>query len=366
MPVSVVVGGQYGSEGKGKVALELIRQDPSITIVVRPGGTNSGHTGYTREGRRIVLRQLPAAAIDRVAKVVLPAGSYIDIQQLLREIAELRLAPHQIAIDPRAQIIRPEHVEWERQAGLTNSIGSTGSGTGGAVISRLARYSPQLPKALPAAEVEALQPYVADTRTILQTALQNGERVLIEGTQGFGLSPIHGDDWPKATSRDTTAAGLLSEVGLSPLHVDRVILVIRCHPIRVAGDSGPLPNETSWAAIAKEAGIEGDLSEFTSVTKRLRRVGNFDADVVSKAIAANAPTEIVLNHVDYIDVTVKGSGELSGRAEEFVRGVERRIGRQIEWVGTDEKSIFPRLSWSDRDAAFGSGFARSAARGLAD
>jgi adenylosuccinate synthase len=89
MPVSVVVGGQYGSEGKGKVALELVRRDPSITTAVRPGGTNSGHTAFTNGGRRIVLRQLPAAAIDGNLIVVLPSVSYIDIDMLNKEIDEI-------------------------------------------------------------------------------------------------------------------------------------------------------------------------------------------------------------------------------------------------------------------------------------
>lgn len=339
MPVSVVVGGQFGSEGKGKVALELVRRDPATSIVVRPGGTNSGHTAYAKDGRRFVLRQLPAASIDGNVMIVLPAGAYIDVGLLFHEIALVGLSPAQIAIDPRAQIIREEHIQWEQEAQLVDSIGSTGSGTGAAVISRYARCAVSLPHATQAGEVAELLPYVRDVSPILDRALQEGQRVVIEGTQGFGLSPIHGDAWPKCTSRDSTAAAFLSEAGISPLHVDEIVLVLRCHPIRVAGDSGPLAGETSWEHIAAEAGVVGDVREFTSVTHKLRRVGVFDSEMVRKAMLANAPTAVVLNHLDYIDGTIAGCATLSSKALDFVRDVEVRLGRSIDFVGTDGRTM---------------------------
>ncbi|HZF95036.1 MAG TPA: adenylosuccinate synthetase [Allosphingosinicella sp.] len=354
MPVSVVVGGQYGSEGKGKVALELRRRSPAATIVIRPGGTNSGHTGYRHNGTRFVLRQLPAAAIDGGVKVVLPAGSYIDVQLLREEISELGYSHGDVIIDPRAQLIRPEHAEWERQSGLAASIGSTTSGTGAAVMARLARFAPAVPIGVPAGEVEELQPYIADTVPILRAALNRGERIIIEGTQGFGLSPVHGDAWPKATSRDTTAASFVAEAGLSPLDVDQIVLVLRAFPIRVAGDSGPLSGETSWSAIAAAAGASTDFSEFTSVTKRLRRVGTFDSTIVKRAIDANRPTDIVLNHVDHIDASVHGRRDLSSAAIDFISLVERDIEARINWIGTDETSIFARHEIGGLSARFAS------------
>lgn len=331
MPVSIIVGGQYGSEGKGKVALELVRRDRSVTTVVRPGGTNSGHTGYTREGRRVVLRQLPAAAIDAGVQVVLPAGSYIDVGILLREMAEIRLPPHQLIIDPRAHIIRQEHIQWETAAGLLDNIGSTGSGTGAAVLSRIGRCSPTLPHATLASEVSQLLPFISDTVPVLESALKRGDRILIEGTQGFGLSPVHGDAWPKCTSRDTTAATFLAESGLGPLHVDQVVLVIRSHPIRVAGDSGPLLDETTWEFIAAHAEAPADISELTSVTQRLRRVGFFDPEIVRRAIVVNSPTDIVLNHIDHVDWNARAG--LTARARKFVETVEKEIGQSVTYLG---------------------------------
>lgn len=335
MPVSIVVGGQYGSEGKGKVALELARQDPSITTVVRPGGTNSGHTGYSRSGQRHVLRQLPAAAIDRNVRVVFPAGSYIDTDLLLKEIVEIGLSESQVVIDPRAHIIRPEHIAWEADADLVGSIGSTMSGTGAAVLSRVARFAPQHPRAMMASEVSELARYVKRVDRLLTDCLKGQERILVEGTQGFGLSVLHSESWPKCTSRDTTAAGFLSEVGLSPLHVDRIYLVLRCHPIRVAGDSGPLTHETNWHDIAISAGACENLTELTSVTKKVRRVGCFDAGVVRRAMKANSPTAVVLNHLDYIDWECRDN-LITDKAKSFVEGVQKIIGRRIDYVGTNE------------------------------
>jgi adenylosuccinate synthase len=338
MPVSVVVGGQYGSEGKGKVALELVRRDPSTTIVVRPGGTNSGHTAYAKDGRRVVLRQLPAGAIDGNVKVVLPAGSYIDVGLLQREIVAVGLAASQIMIDPRAHIVSEEHLQWEHEAGLVDSIGSTGSGTGAAVLSRIARFAPGLPAATLAGEVPELLPFVQDTAAVLTSALISGERVVVEGTQGFGLSPIHGESWPKCTSRDTTAAAFLSETGIGPRHVDQIVLVIRCHPIRVAGDSGPLVDETTWDRIAEIAGAPSGVEEFTSVTRKLRRVGHFSPEIVRRAIAANSPTEIALNHLDYVDWNCR-TGRITATALQFVRAVEVSIEHRISMVGTNEFSL---------------------------
>ena len=139
MPVSVVVGGQFGSEGKGKTALEIVRCDPTVAAAIRVGGTNSGHTAIGNNGRRYALRQLPAAAVDRSVKVILPLGSYIDISIFLEEVRRLGLGPDQVAVSPMARIITDEHKSWERQADLGRAIGSTQSGTGAAVMAMTAR-----------------------------------------------------------------------------------------------------------------------------------------------------------------------------------------------------------------------------------
>jgi len=339
MPLSVVVGGQYGSEGKGKTALHIVRSDPSTAAVIRVGGSNSGHTGVARDGRSYALRQLPAGAIDSRVKVIFPAGAYIDVDILLSEIERLDYPRACIAINPLAHVITTEHKAWEAKVHLANSIGSTQSGTGAAVLSRIARGVGDLPTAVRAEDLATLAPFITDTTALARDLLTQGRRIVVEGTQGFGLSVIHAEAWPKATSRDTTAAGFIAEAGLSPLDVDDVTLVIRCHPIRVAGrQSGPLPNETSWVEIADAAGIDRDLTELTTVTRAQRRVGHFDAEIVRQAIAANRPTRIVLNHLDYIAPgTTGGAIDALGRA--FVDKIANQIGQRVDWVGTSPADL---------------------------
>jgi len=343
MPISIVVGGQFGSEGKGKVALEIVRRSPGPVAVARVGGPNSGHTAYDRKKSKWALRQMPAACIDRNVDVVFPAGSYLDVGLLLSEIEALHYAQHRVFVSPYANVIRAEHKEWERHAGLTDSIGSTGSGVGAAVLAAVARQASNFPlQAMFAHEHADLQPYISDTSETLDRWLTEGRRVVVEGSQGFGLSLLDGGFWPKATSRSTTAAAALAEAGLSPRYVDDVTMVVRAYPIRVAGDSGPMHGETTWEEIAKRSGRTlADVREFTTVTGRLRRVGNFDAELVKRAIRANAPHRLVLNHLDYVGPEYSLNNG-NGKVGRFLRQIEAQIGRQIEWVGFSPNGIIDR------------------------
>ena len=163
----------------------------------------------------------------------------------------------------------------------------------------------------------------------------------MEGTQGFGLSLLEGGYWPKATSRSTTAAGALAEAGLSPIDVDDVTMVIRSFPIRVAGDSGPLVDETTWEAIAEKAKRDDDLREYTTVTQRLRRVGHFDPVLVRRALAVNRPTRLVLNHLDYVG-SRKDLEYTQSKVGSFVRSVERSIDRDVDWFGFSGMGVIER------------------------
>jgi adenylosuccinate synthase len=350
MPVSIVVGGQFGSEGKGKVALEIVRRDRTTAAVIRVGGTNSGHTAIGADRETYSLRQLPAAAVDRSVQVVLPAGSYIDLAVFKDELRRLRLEPDRVSISRMARIITDEHRRWEQSAELGRAIGSTQSGTGAAVMAMTARGAVGLPlHSVQADEVPELEPFLKDTTSTLRSLLSAGRRIVIEGTQGFGLSLLQGGYWPKATSRDTSAAGFLAEAGLSPRDVDDVTMVIRCHPIRVAGDSGPLPEETSWESIAVQAGLPLDYREYTTVTGKVRRVGHFDPDLVRRAIAANHPSRVVLNHLDYVDPRVRAVG-VTPKAREFVEKIERDIERRVDWLGTGPASIIDNRQGVERAA----------------
>ena len=151
---------------------------------------------------------------------------------------------------------------------------------------------------------------------------------------------LHSSHYPFATSRDTTAAGFVSEAGLSPLDVDDIIVVLRAFPIRVAGNSGPLRSELSWDDVTRESGSGVPLAEYTSVTKVLRRVGRFDAELVRQALLYNAPTRIVLNHLDYIDAACIAHGGLTASAVAFLRSVEAEIGAEIQYVGYDRQQLY--------------------------
>lgn len=334
MPVTVIIGGQFGSEGKGKVA-HYLAQEQNASMAVRVGGSNSGHTVIDKSGNSVVFRQLPTASIIPNIKCIISAGSYIEPSLLLSEIEFTGLSSGQLFIDPNAMIISENEQIEERNSLLRTSIGSTLSGTGAAVRKRIERTT----HVRLAKDEESLQPYIRPVISIMRQELNKGGRIIIEGTQGYGLSLLHSDHYPYVTSRDTTAAAFVSEAGLSPLDVDDVVLVIRSFPIRVAGNSGFIPNEIDWETVSSESGSSSSLSEYTSVTKNLRRVARFDENVVCQAIIANRPTKIILNHVDYIDASRSNSDFLSDKINTFIRQVERTIDAPIDYIGFSPSSL---------------------------
>lgn len=328
MPVTVVVGGQFGSEGKGKVAHFLAR-DKHARYAVRVGGSNSGHTVVGTNGESIIFRHLPTACLLAEVISVIPAGNYLNSSILLSEIEKARLTPERLAIDPHAWVIHESDKHSEKADGLQRSIGSTESGTGAAVIRRISRCA----AGSFARDLRELSPYLRDTAELLNDGLQRRERVLVEGTQGFGLSLLHSGSYPYCTSRDTTAASFVSEAGLSPIDVDEVVLVLRTFPIRVSGNSGLLPNEIDWATVAAESGNAPTLVEHTSATNRIRRVARFDAGLVRRAIIHNKPTLVALNHLDYVDAKCRAERRLTQRALDAVRKIEVEIGSPISLLG---------------------------------
>jgi len=332
MGVSIVVGGQFGSEGKGKVAWWFAKEN-HVSSVVRVGGTNSGHTVIDADGKPVIFRTLPTAAIDREVNCILPAGSYIDMDILFREIQMAGISPEKVKIHPNAAVITEEQKQMEKDAGLRDRIGSTGSGTGAAVSMRAIRDD----RFVCAKDVGELNQFVCDVDEFLRQEISCGHEVLIEGTQGYGLSNLRSPYYPKVTSRDTTAAGFLSEAGLSPFDVTHIIMVIRTFPIRVAGRSGTLPNELTWDEVTALAKKEAPIREYTSVTNCLRRVGQFDPDIVLQAIRANRPDQIVLNHLDYIP---GADGMVTQERFAFIDSVQKQINAKINYVGMDRKALY--------------------------
>jgi len=338
MPVTVVVGGQFGSEGKGKVAY-LLAKEMGATAAVRVGGPNSGHTVVTPDGESLVLRQLPTAAILPDTVCVLAAGSYVIPDLLLQEVEETSVTADRLIIDPHAVVITDADLRTEKTGLLRRDIGSTESGTGAAVIKRISRgFNVDL-----AENDKKLNRFVRPVSPFLRELIARNDRIVVEGTQGFGLSVLHSNYFPYVTSRDTTAAGFVCEAGLSPFDVDDIVLVLRAFPIRVGGNSGTLPNETTWDSVTRESDSETPIVEYTSVTKRVRRVARFDSEIVLRAITVNQPTRIVLNHIDYVDATCRRSDSLTERAERFIAQVEADINARVDFFGCGPATIQPRL-----------------------
>jgi adenylosuccinate synthase len=195
-------------------------------------------------------------------------------------------------------------------------------------------------------EVTWLADLITDVSEEANIALDHGKRVLVEGTQGFGLSLYHSNSYPKATSRDTTAAAFLSEVGLSPRLVTEIVLVFRTFPIRVAGaQAGPLKDEITWAILQQESGCPHPLQEMTTVSRKVRRVGRFDWELARKSAAANRPTRIAVNGLDYISFEnerVESYPLLTSSAREFIGDLETELAVPISFCGTSPSVIIQR------------------------
>jgi adenylosuccinate synthase len=321
MSLWVIVGGQYGSEGKGKVSAFIAKQE-NIDICVRCGGPNSGHSFVDEHGKTIVLRQLPTGFVNRRTRLLIPAGALIDPVVLKQEIDFLSLPAERIGIDRKCFIIEAKDREQEQSLGLRERLSSTLCGVGAAQSRRVMRGEDARLARDISHEYPWMKKYLTDVSDEVNTKLDHDGKVLIEGTQGFGLSLYHSDNYPKTTSRDTTAAGFLSEVGVSPRLVTEIVVVFRTFPIRVSGDqAGPLVEEIDWNQLRKESGYPFPIEERTSVTNKPRRVGRFDWDLASKAVAINRPTEIAINGLDYLNFNNRGAHKwhnLTPEAKKFL------------------------------------------------
>lgn len=298
------------------------------------------------------FHQLPSGTrINRHARLLIGPGATVSVPTLLREIQECRVSADRLRIDPQTAIIEPGDIEYET-ANL-REIGSTAQGGGYAAARRLMRGG--LREGAPvrvARDVPELAPYIGATIDLLEDAYREGQRVFVEGTQGTGLSLYHGI-FPYVTSRDTTVSGTLAECGIPPKRVRRVIMVVRSYSIRVAGTSGPLPQEITWDVVARRAGLDPDelkRREVTTTTKRDRRVGEFDWEQYRKACTLNAPTDIALAFADYIDAKNRDARrfeQLSPETIRFVEELENVGAASVSLITTrfHERSIIDRRAW---------------------
>lgn len=347
--VDVLVGGQFGSEGKGQIAAYIAKE---YDYLVRVGGPNAGHTVY-EEPDSYTFHQLPSGTRSSRAKLILGPGALINLEVLFREIIDCSVTSKRLFIDPQAAIIEISDMQSEKK--LRARISSTAQGVGAAAARRIQERWTGSSVRL-ARDIAVLQRFVKPTVESLSDAYRQGAMILVEGTQGTSLSLLHGS-YPYVTSRDTTAAGCLSEAGIAPSAVRRVILVCRTYPIRVCdptnGTSGPMSDEISLEQLSARCGIplhELQKTEITSTTKRPRRIAEFDWNQLTRSIALNMPTDIALTFVDYLSVKNRGMAfrNLEPRSIAFVEAVERHGGIPVSLISTQFGShgIIDRRSWS--------------------
>lgn len=407
-PITVVVGGQWGSEGKGEFSAYLARKRGSH-FVVRTGAINAGHTVHY-DGKAYKNQQIPTAWTIPSAKLIIGPGAYVNPGVLEREIQWAVEAgfPHikdRLFIDHRAGVHTSEHKERAEKSGRHHRFGATGEGGSEAMVDKIRNRANggMLFKDTTAASRFQL----VDTVALLNQAYDRGQHILLEGTQG-ALLDIHLGSYPYTTSRQTNAAAWVSEAGLSPAMEFEVVMVVRTMPIRVAGNSGPMPGETSWIEVAREwnailgsAGrapivdpaavdaFESELRsvgvqygcpdflsahewpahkreqykvllsegyrdalreldpeqqkelsrvlEFTTVTKKLRRIAMFSLAELERAVMYNRPSSICLSFLNYVYPEIWGVKEwkqvAASGALDWLQVVER-AGVPVEWVTT--------------------------------
>jgi len=334
MPATILVGTQWGDEGKGKVTDLLADR---MDLVVRyQGGNNAGHT-VRAGGQTLKLHLVPSGILYPGVVPVIADGVVVDPGVLLQEMDELEargIDTSRLLISANAHLIMPYHLEMdrvtERYLGKLQ-LGTTKRGIGPAYADKAARIGlrvqdltdekifrqklevvlkeknailsrvyNRLP--LDAEDIardymsygERLAPHIADTSAVLYRALRDGKRVLLEGAQGTLLDLDHGT-YPFVTSSNPVSGGALVGAGLGPREVDRVIGVTKAYVTRVG--AGPFPTEDHGEAgtLMQERG-----QEFGTTTGRRRRCGWFDAVLLRYAARVNGLTELFLTKLDVL------------------------------------------------------------------
>jgi len=322
MPSTIVVGGFWGDEGKGKIIAHLAYSDKP-KIIVRGGvGPNAGHT-VEFNGKKFGVRMIPSGFVYREAQLRIGAGVLVNPEVFLREVEMLEVKDR-AKVDYRCAVIEKKHIELDSTSEhLKGKIGSTGSGCGPANADRVMRVAKQ------AKDIPELQPFLADVPLELNEALDRGEFVLVEGSQGFGLSLFYGT-YPYVTSKDTSASQIAADVGIGPTRVDDVVVVFKTFPTRVG--AGPFPTEMSQEE-AEKLGIV----EYGTVTGRRRRVGWWDGKFARYSAMVNGATQVAITGIDKLDKECYGVKEwekLTPKAKEFIEKVEEDVKVPVTLIST--------------------------------
>jgi len=335
MPAIVLIGAQWGDEGKGKVT-DLLGE--RVNYVVRyQGGNNAGHTVVLPDGRKFALHLMPSGVLTPGCTPVIGNGVVVDPQVLLGEIDHLTergISCERLLLSADAHLIMPHHRALdrvvERYLGPAR-IGTTGRGIGPAYGDKVARVGIRVQDLLDpgilrqklelvlreknqvlvkvynrkAIDVDAvfeeylgyaerLRPYIVDTRLELARALERGATVLLEGAQATLLDVDHGT-YPFVTSSNPTSGGACVGSGIPPTQITGVIGIIKAYSTRVG--SGPFPTELFDATgeHLRKVGVE-----YGTTTGRERRCGWFDAVVARHAVRVNGITDLVVTKLDVL------------------------------------------------------------------
>ena len=324
MVSTVVIGGFFDDEGKGKIISYLALHDKPVIVVRGGAGPNAGHT--IKDGEKTYkVRMLPSGFLNKDAKVMVGPGVVVNPDVLLKEMSDFGVEGRAF-LDYNCGIIEQSHREADSQGRLKEKIGSTGSGTGPANAERAMRTLKM------AKEIDSLKPYLIDVPLEINSALDRGENVLIEGTQGTHLSLWHGT-YPFVTTKDVTASGICADVGIGPKRVNDVIVVFKAYLTRVG--TGPMPGELS----AEETSKKG-WEEFGTVTGRLRRAAEFDFDLARRAIMLSSANQISITKLDVRFPNCSGVtsyDELEEDAKSFIKNIEDKLGVKVTLIGTGPK-----------------------------
>lgn len=257
-PILIVQGAQWGSEAKGAVAGWLCNYR-RVDIAVRTGATNAGHTVvHSPDGRAsatLKMQQLPVGFVSPRTTLVIGAGALIDPAILDREVELINAhlggdVRKRLKIDYRAALHVPAHAVRSKSSGRHHAIGATGKGCSEALIDRIkGRGDPSYKLFIDSPYADGYD--VCDTEEYLNNAWDTGAQILLEGTQGQMLDLYLGP-YPYTTHKQTGPAQWMLECGLSPALPTEIVMVARTFPIRVAGNSGPMPQEISWPTLARE------------------------------------------------------------------------------------------------------------------
>lgn len=328
--VDIVVGGQYGDEGKGQICAWLTHrqqeQGPPYHFAVRVGGSNAEHRFATPDNKRYTARVLPVAAwLDPDVYVVLGPGHMLKLDSFFRELEELTALQGsqlgRIFIDPFVGVIDPEHT---KDGEKTAWRGSTHQGTGQAVAHKVLRDG----RFKTAKDYPELKQFIYEHGTwqLLQKWLENGHSGLLEGSQGALLSLNHGY-YPFCTSKDVTPAALLAEAGIPTKYVRHTYAIYRTVPMRVPGNSGPTgAPELTWEELEKAARcVIPDHVRIQTDSNNIERVFLWSWEDFNKSIFICGPDRLVLTFADWWPSTLMGGVTI----EDHILNMEAQSGQRV-------------------------------------